>query len=100
MQSKIAKALNLPTEPVGVIWTDEEPEDAQKFQEGKWGCVMWLLAGAAKGRVASFSRETFGCWDSGVRDHPICGGLPDNWDSSLQGGDVREASPKLEYSND
>jgi len=66
MESKIAKALGLAHPPVAIVWTDEKPENAKEFKAGAWGCSMWLLAGAAKGKTAVFSRETYGCWGNGV----------------------------------
>lgn len=66
MESKIAKALKLKYEPVAIVWSDEKPEDAVQFKEGQWGCVMWMLARAAKGEVAAFSRKTFGCQGGGT----------------------------------
>ena len=66
MESKVAEALGLKYEPVAIIWSDEKPEDAVQFKEGKWGCVMWMLALAAKGKTAVFDRKTFGCPGGGV----------------------------------
>ena len=37
-----------------------------QFQEGKWACVMWLAASAAKGRPAVCDAATFGCIGGGV----------------------------------
>src|SRR4030042_184217 len=61
MQSKMAEAIGLQYHPVALLWTDEKPESALQFKEGKWGCVMWHLANAAKGKTAVFDRKTFGC---------------------------------------
>jgi uncharacterized protein (DUF169 family) len=47
--------------PVAVLWSDEKPGDAIEFKAGSRGCVMALLAGSAKGKVAVMSRETVGC---------------------------------------
>ena len=66
MESKIAEALALSLSPVALVWSDEKPADAVQFQEGRWGCVMWLLAGAAKGKTAAADRSTFGCFGGGV----------------------------------
>jgi hypothetical protein len=66
VQSKIASAIHLDLEPVALIWSDEKPAGAMEFAPGKWGCVMFLLAAAAKGRSAVVGRETFGCFGGGV----------------------------------
>ena len=36
------------------------------FEKGKWGCVMSLVAAAAKGKTVAFDRETCGCPGGGV----------------------------------
>lgn len=61
MQSRISEAIKMKYSPVALLWSDERPEDATEFKEGRWGCVMSLLTSAAKGRVAVASRETVGC---------------------------------------
>ncbi|MBL0715385.1 MAG: DUF169 domain-containing protein [Desulfosarcina sp.] len=66
MASRIAEALKLKFEPVALIWSDDVPEQAIQFKEGKWGCVMWMLAHAAKGKTAACGRKTFGCFGGGV----------------------------------
>ncbi|MDX9859434.1 MAG: DUF169 domain-containing protein [Rhodospirillales bacterium] len=66
MDSKIAAALNLKHHPVAVIFADVKPESATQFKEGKWGCVMAMFAGAARGKTAVFDAKTYGCWGGGV----------------------------------
>lgn len=66
MESRIADAVETQHPPVALIWADEKPEGAMQFQEGKWGCVMWLTASAAKGRPAACDSKTFGCPGGGV----------------------------------
>ncbi|MHB8093171.1 MAG: DUF169 domain-containing protein [Syntrophales bacterium] len=66
MESKIAAALKLAYPPVAILWADEKPADSLGFKEGKWGCVMWMLASAAKGKAAAFDEKTYGCWGGGI----------------------------------
>ena len=66
MQSTIAKALGLTHQPVALLWAGEAPEGAVRFKEGRWGCLMWLLASAAEGKIAACDRKTFGCFGGGV----------------------------------
>jgi len=66
MESQIATSLNLKYHPVAILWTNERPNNALQFKKGKWGCVMWLFANAAKGKIGVFDRETYGCWGGGV----------------------------------
>ena len=67
MNSKIAVAIGLKTNPVAIVWCDEAPADALQYKPGRWGCVMALIGGvAAKGKTAVFDRETYGCWGGGV----------------------------------
>lgn len=66
MESRIAQALKLEYNPVAIILADEKPENALQFKKGKWGCVMFMLDNAARGKTAAFDRETYGCWGGGV----------------------------------
>jgi uncharacterized protein (DUF169 family) len=66
MQSKIADAARCTHRPVALSFTDEKPERALQFAEGKWGCVMWLHAAATKGRYAVADAKTYGCVGGGV----------------------------------
>jgi hypothetical protein len=52
MESIIAKATQLQYQPVALFWSNEKPQGAMQFSENKWGCVMWLVAAAAKGKSA------------------------------------------------
>ncbi len=61
MKSRVAELLKLKFEPVAIIWSDEKPKEAKQFKEGQWGCVMWMLARAAKGEIIAFDRKHFGC---------------------------------------
>jgi len=66
MESKIAEAIGLTCHPVSLIWTDDKPQEAMQFKEGKWGCVMWLVAHAAKGKLTICDARTVGCFGGGV----------------------------------
>jgi uncharacterized protein (DUF169 family) len=66
MQSALVDALRMDTSPVAVILTDDKPEGALQFKEGRWGCVASTLLSVAKGRTAVFDRKTFGCPGGGV----------------------------------
>jgi uncharacterized protein (DUF169 family) len=66
MECKLADILKLKHNPVAIIFTDDRPEDAMQFRDGKWGCVMMLFSQAARGRTAVFDRKTFGCFGGGT----------------------------------
>lgn len=66
MKSKIAEAIRLMNHPVALIWTDQKPDGALQLRDGKWGCVMWLVTGAARGKQAAVDAKTFGCFGGGV----------------------------------
>jgi len=66
MESSIARAIHTEIPPVAILFSDFKPEGAMQFTEGRWGCVMWLLANAAKGRRAVADSRTFGCIGGGV----------------------------------
>jgi uncharacterized protein (DUF169 family) len=66
MKSKIADAISLKHQPIALTWSDSKPPEVVQFQEGKWGCIMWLAASAAKGKTAACDRNTFGCFGGGV----------------------------------
>ncbi|MDO9265010.1 MAG: DUF169 domain-containing protein [Desulfosalsimonadaceae bacterium] len=66
MQSKIASATGILHEPVAILFSNDKPQNARQFQEGKWGCVMFMLGAAVNGDIAVFDRKTFGCQGGGV----------------------------------
>lgn len=66
MKSKIAHAVQLKYLPVAIVFSNERPEGAIQFQEGKYGCVIAMLNAAAKGKTVVFDRKTFGCPGGGA----------------------------------
>jgi uncharacterized protein (DUF169 family) len=66
MESRIARAIHLKHHPVALMWTHEKPDQAMQFHQQKWGCVMWLIARAAKGKTSVCDINTFGCVGGGV----------------------------------
>lgn len=61
MHSKLQAALCLTHPPVAVYKTHQPPEGSLTMPEGSHGCVIALLAAAAKGRTAAFQENTIGC---------------------------------------
>lgn len=67
MNDKLIKSLGLKYEPVAIFFTDEKPDNALQFEEGKRGCVAsMLVAAATKGKTAVFDEKTYGCPGGGV----------------------------------
>jgi hypothetical protein len=59
-------ALKLKQGPVGILWSDEMPENALGYKGCGGGCIMVLFAQvAAKGKQAAFDRDNFGCFGGG-----------------------------------
>jgi hypothetical protein len=62
MKSAVVENLDPEFEPVAVVWSDEIPDDALEFKEGRFGCILYLFAEASRrGRVAGGSRDTVVC---------------------------------------
>jgi hypothetical protein len=62
MKSAVVEHLEPEFEPVAVVWSDEIPDDALEFKEGRFGCILYLFAEASRrGRVAGGSRDTVVC---------------------------------------
>lgn len=66
MDSAIAKVTGMRFDPVAILFSNERPEKARQFKEGKWGCVMFMLGAVVKGATAVFDRKSFGCPGGGV----------------------------------
>ena len=61
VDSMIAKHICLKNNPVAVLWTEDMPQDAIHFQEGRWGCVVALIKAASKGKAAAATMATTVC---------------------------------------
>ena len=66
MHSAIAERLRLKHQPVAIVWAEEKPAEARQFPEGKWGCVMFMLAAAVKGDSVVFDERSYRCPGGGV----------------------------------
>jgi len=66
MQTTIKDAVGLKYEPVALVLSNHKPEGARQFKEGRWGCVMFMLAAAVRGETAVFDRRTYGCQGGGT----------------------------------
>lgn len=61
MKTILAEKLKLKYFPVAILFSDQKPENALQFQEGKRGCVTALLTAAMKGKTVVIDRKTVGC---------------------------------------
>lgn len=103
MESRIAKELKLRHEPVAIIFTDQKPEGALQFTEGRWGCAVAMMTAAAKGKTAVFDRSTAGCMGGKVglcfgNTYPdVPGGIENFLSTGTPGreGEAYKKSPEL-----
>ncbi|CAB5109315.1 hypothetical protein D3OALGA1CA_1924 [Olavius algarvensis associated proteobacterium Delta 3] len=62
MDSAIVRHLKPEFEPVAVVWSNTIPDDALQFKKGRFGCILYLFAEAARrGKVAGGNRESIAC---------------------------------------
>jgi hypothetical protein len=62
MESAIVQNLRPEFDPVAVVWSDTIPNDTLQFKKGKFGCILYLFAEAARrGKVAGGNRESITC---------------------------------------
>ena len=62
MESKISKLIKLSNCPVAVVQSETCPEKVLQFKENhRWGCAIAMLAAAANGKIAAFTKETTPC---------------------------------------
>jgi hypothetical protein len=62
MESAIVRQLRPEFEPVAVVWIDTLPDGTVQFRPGRFGCVLYLFAEAARrGRITGGSRESITC---------------------------------------
>lgn len=62
MESAIVRNLRPEFEPVAVVWSDTIPGDAIQFKKGKFGCILYLFAAAARcAKITGGDRHTITC---------------------------------------
>ncbi|MGD8562964.1 MAG: DUF169 domain-containing protein [Desulfarculaceae bacterium] len=62
MESALVSNLRPEFEPVAVVWSDTIHRHVFQFKQGKFGCVVYLMAEASKrGKIAAASRESIAC---------------------------------------
>jgi hypothetical protein len=62
MESAIVRNLQPEFEPVAVVWSDAIPDDAVQFKKGKFGCILYLFAEAARrGKITGGNRASIRC---------------------------------------
>lgn len=61
MTSVLAQAICLDGQPVAMYRSDTRPADALPLKQAISGCMIPLLAAAARGRTAALAREDVGC---------------------------------------
>jgi len=62
MESVIVRNLQPEFAPVAVVWSNTIPDDALQFKKGKFGCILYLFAEAARReKVAGGNRESITC---------------------------------------
>jgi uncharacterized protein (DUF169 family) len=66
MPTTLSEALALTRRPLAILLTDERPEQATQFKEGKFGCVAAMLLASEKGKTVVFDRKTYGCPGGGT----------------------------------
>lgn len=80
MKSVLAGELKLKYQPVAIILSNEKPDEALQFVEGRWGCVIAMLSAAAKGRTAVMDRKAVACQGGAIglglcKEYKIPGGI-------------------------
>lgn len=75
MYSSVADAIGLKYEPLVMLFAASKPEKARQFKEGKWGCVMFMVAAVSRSASIPWPRPGVicrgPCWDSTIRQPGI-----------------------------